>query len=415
MTKWKDIMKTVISNRKIKLLIASTIDYCVPDVKGGAFATRVFNIVKCNEIKDKLDITVLSLYDEKAEEESRKYSKSKFIYIKADLKKEEHFRNSHLIKLLNQISFKVFHRILIPAPRIRAAYRKIKREEFDYIFGAGGDPSEYGWFTRKVGREKMLFNVGGHLKGGKVATATFGNFICCSDYIKNYMFRDIEKCNIITILNRVDTKKFMQELPLDEKFRLQKQLGLLNKTVILFMGRIALEKGVEQLIDAFAKMKYKDDCVLLLAGAANFGNGGKTKFEGEIQEKVKLIGGNIKLLGFIHHNELWKYMKMSDMAVLPSMWEEPAGNVVPECMAAGLPLIITNSGGMIEYVDKETAIIVEKEKNTAEKLQEAMEYLYENPDIRTKMGNAAQRKSKEFDFMIYYDMLYGELCRLQNK
>lgn len=406
-------MKTVASNRKMKLLIASTIDYCVPDIKGGAFATHAYNIVKCNEIKDKFDITVLSLYDEKAEEESRQYSKSKFIYIKADLKKEERFRKSHLIKLLNKISFKVFHMILIPAPRIRAAYRRIRGEEIDYIFGAGGDPSEYGWFTRKMGREKMIFNVGGHLKGGKVAAATFGNFICCSDYIRNHMYRDIGGCNIITILNRVDTKRFMQELSLDERFRLQKQLGLLNKVVILFIGRIAPEKGVEQLIDAFAKMKYKDDCILLLAGAANFGNGGKTEFEGKIQKKVELIGENIKLLGFIHHNELWKYMKLSDMAVLPSIWEEPAGNVVPECMAAGLPIIITNSGGMIEYVDEETAVIVEKEKNMEEKLQEAMEYLYENPGIRTKMGNAAQIKSKEFDIMIYYDMLYEELCRLQ--
>lgn len=406
-------MKTAIFNRKIKLLIASTIDYCVPDIKGGAFATIVYNIVKCNEVRDKLDITVLSLYDDKAEEESRQYSKSKFVYVKADTKKEERFRKSYLMKLLNKISFKIFHLILIPAPRIRAAYQKIKGEEFDYIFGAGGDPSEYGWFTRKAGREKMLFNVGGHLEGGKVAAATFGNFICCSDYIKNYMYKDIEECNIITILNRVDTKKFMQELSLDEKFRLQKQYGLFKKTVILFMGRIAPEKGVEQLIDAFTKMKYRDDCVLFLAGAANFGNGGKTEFERWIQKKVELIGGNIKLLGFIHHNELWKYMKISDMAVLPSMWEEPAGNVVPECMAAGLPLIITNSGGMIEYVDKETAIIVGKEKNMEEKLREAMEYLHENPDIRTRMGNAAQIKSKEFDIMIYYDMLYEELCRLQ--
>lgn len=409
---WNADMKTAISNRKIRLLIASTIDYCVPDVKGGAFATHAYNIVKCNEIRDKLDITVLSLYDEKAELESIQYSKSKFIYIKADIKKEERFRRSYLIKLLNRISFKIFHVILIPPPRIQEAYRKIRGEEFDYIFGAGGDPSEYGWFTRKVGRKRMLFNVGGHLEGGKVAVTTFGNFICCSDYIKNYMHRDIGGCNIITILNRIDTKKFMQELSQDEKIRIQRHFKLFNRTVILFMGRITPEKGVEQLIDAFAKMKYRDDCVLLVAGAANFGNGGKTKFEEEIQKKVGLMGENIKLLGFVHHNELWKFMKISDMAVLPSMWEEPAGNVVPECMAAGLPLIITNSGGMIEYVDKETAIIVEKEKNVVERLQEAMEYLYENPDIRKKMGNAAQIKSKEFDIMIYYDMLYEELCRL---
>ena len=38
---------------RIRLLIANTIDYCVPDTKGGAFAARVYNLVKCNEIKNR--------------------------------------------------------------------------------------------------------------------------------------------------------------------------------------------------------------------------------------------------------------------------------------------------------------------------------------------------------------------------
>lgn len=401
------------SGQRIKLLIASTIDYCVPDVKGGAFATHVYNLVKCNEVRKKLDITVLSLYDKRAEEESRQYSESRFIYVETDIKKEEHFCKSRWVKLLNWFSFKVFHLILIPSPKMRTAYKKIKDQKFDYIFGAGGDPSEYGWFTRKVGRENMLFNVGGHLAGGKVATTTFGNFICCSDFIRNYMDKNIENCNIITILNRIHTKVFMQELSNNEKIQLQRKWGLSDKTIILFMGRITPEKGVEQLIDAFSQMKYKNSCILLLAGAANFGNGGKTEFEERIQKKVEQLGNNIKLLGFIHHNELWKYMKISDIAVLPSMWEEPAGNVVPECMAAGLPLVITNSGGMIEYVNTETAIIVGKEQGVENRLKEAMEYLYENPVLRKKMGIMAQEKAKEFDIMIYYDMLYEELRRLQ--
>ena len=101
------------------------------------------------------------------------------------------------------------------------------------------------------------------------------------------------------------------------------------------------------------------------------------------------------------------------MAVLPSVWEEPAGNVVPECMAAGLPLIITNSGGMIEYVNEETALVVEKEQGLVKNLRRAMEYLYENPDVRDKMGRAAEEKAKDYDIMIYYDLLYKELCQLQ--
>ena len=189
------------SNEKMKLLIASTIDYCVPDVRGGAFATHVYNLVKCNEIKDKLDITVLSMFDEKAEEESKQYSKSKFVYVKVDDEKEHRYKSCKLIELLNRMSFKISGVIFIPAPRVRMAYQKVKGEKFDFIFGAGGDPSEYGWFTRRFGREKMIFNVGGHLEGGKVATATFGNFICCSDFIKDYMCKNIVNCNIMTILN----------------------------------------------------------------------------------------------------------------------------------------------------------------------------------------------------------------------
>lgn len=400
-------------DKKTKLLIANNIDYCVPDVRGGAFATRVYNLVKCNEIEDRLDITVLSLYDEKAEKESKQYTKSKFIYIKVNDKREERFQKSKWIRLLNRISFKVVHTILIPPPKMRAAYKKTKKEKFDYILGAGGDPSNYGWFTRKVGRKRMLFNVGGHLEGGKVAAAAFGNFICCSDYIKNYMHQDVDDCNITTILNRVNIKKFMQELCDEEGVKLKEQLGLLNKVVILFIGRIVAEKGIEELVDAFSEMKYKNNCVLLVAGAANFGYGGRTEFEEKIWRKVESAGENIKLLGFIHHDKLWKYMRISDMAVLPSVWEEPAGNVVPECMAAGLPLIITNSGGMIEYVNEETALVVEKEQGLVKNLRRAMEYLYENPDVRDKMGRAAEEKAKDYDIMIYYDLLYKELCQLQ--
>ena len=401
------------SNGKIKLLIASTIDYCVPDVRGGAFATHVYNLVRCNELKDKLDITVLSMFDEKAEEESKQYFRSKFVYIKVDDVKERRYKSCKLIALLNKISFKISGVIFIPAPRVRAAYQKVKEKKFDFIFGAGGDPSQYGLFTRRFGREKMVFNVGGHLEGGKVATATFGNFICCSDFIKNYMSKNIENCNIMTIFNRVNIEKFQHELSSDEKMRLKEQFGLSGKMTFLFMGRIVPEKGVEQLIDAFARMKYRKECVLLIAGAAHFGNGGRTEFEERVQEKVELLSENIKLLGFVHHNELWKFMRISDLAILPSMWEEPAGNVVPECMAAGLPLIITDSGGMVEYVDKETAIVVEKGHNVVKNLQDAMEYLYGNSDIRNKMGEAARKKAKDYDVMIYYDMLYEEFCRLQ--
>lgn len=50
------------------------------------------------------------------------------------------------------------------------------------------------------------------------------------------------------------------------------------------------------------------------------------------------------------------------MQVVPSIWQEGAGLVAVEGMAAGLPLIITQSGGMVEYVNSDAAIQVPIDK-----------------------------------------------------
>ena len=58
----------------------------VPNVLGGAIETIVTNIVKEQEKEEKIALTVVSIYNKKAELESKKYLHTNFIYVKKDLK-----------------------------------------------------------------------------------------------------------------------------------------------------------------------------------------------------------------------------------------------------------------------------------------------------------------------------------------
>jgi glycosyltransferase involved in cell wall biosynthesis len=90
---------------------------------------------------------------------------------------------------------------------------------------------------------------------------------------------------------------------------------------------------------------------------------------------------------------------MADIAVVPSMWEEPYGLTVVEAMAAGLPLITTHSGGIPEICEG-VATIVERE-NIVDNLAAAIQDLYDHPEKRKQMAAAGIERSKLFDKETY--------------
>ena len=92
---------------------------------------------------------------------------------------------------------------------------------------------------------------------------------------------------------------------------------------------------------------------------------------------------------------------MADIQCIPTLVEEAAGLVLLEAMAAGLPTIITKSGGMVEYATKETSIIIERE-NIVENLKKAILYLKNNPEERERMALASKKQSQQFNEDWYY-------------
>ena len=83
---------------------------------------------------------------------------------------------------------------------------------------------------------------------------------------------------------------------------------------------------------------------LLIAGSSFYGMNVKSSFEEEIINIAKTINNNIIFTGFVPYEEMPKVYNVADIAVLPSMWEEPAGLTIIESMACGIPVITTVSG-----------------------------------------------------------------------
>lgn len=107
-----------------------------------------------------------------------------------------------------------------------------------------------------------------------------------------------------------------------------------GKVIFGYIGLISKNKGVNLLIDAFTRAQPEKG-ELLLAGR-----------EADITIESN-CDGKIKYLGYTNPED---YYKLIDILVVPSMWEEPLGMVVPEANRAGVPVLVSNRGGLVEMI-----------------------------------------------------------------
>ncbi|AFZ21390.1 glycosyltransferase family 4 protein [Allocoleopsis franciscana] len=133
--------------------------------------------------------------------------------------------------------------------------------------------------------------------------------------------------------------------PLNQ-FKLSKS-KLSKKYDFIYVGRLVSEKGVPDLINAFH----------LLLSSPN-GRGKKLAIVGEGNIKPDLeklvaklkITDNVFFLGSQYGKDLLEIMAQSQIAVVPSVWEEPMGGVALELLAAGKNIIVSEFGGHAECV-----------------------------------------------------------------
>jgi len=122
---------------------------------------------------------------------------------------------------------------------------------------------------------------------------------------------------------------------------------------LLFAGRIAPEKGVEEAIEIAAMAGYR----LLIAG----GIYDRHYYEERIEPKLQTAGERITYLGQLERLALWKIMGQTLGLLFPVEWDEPFGLTAVEAMATGTPVIAYRRGALEEIIRHgETGFLVEE-------------------------------------------------------
>jgi glycosyltransferase involved in cell wall biosynthesis len=179
---------------------------------------------------------------------------------------------------------------------------------------------------------------------------------------------------------------------------------------MVFSGRITKEKGVTELIEALIRLKKHSNIKLLIIGSPFYGNtANDNPFVRDLKQKAEIIKERIIFTGFISYSLMPQYLKISDLAVIPSLWDDPCPNTVLEAQAMGLPIITTRRGGIPEEVTEENAILLETDEKFVDNLAAAILDLYEHPEKRAQMSAASLKRSKLFDKETYAKNFFAAL------
>lgn len=149
----------------------------------------------------------------------------------------------------------------------------------------------------------------------------------------------------------VDVDHFRSLSPERERIRLSKrgELGIPEEArVILYIGRLIEQKGVQDLIDAFRQVALENEALYLLIVG-----------HGDYEEELKRISSNhlrIVFTGNIEYERIHEAYFASDLFVLPT-YDDVWGLVINEALACGLPVITTTASGVVLDMVNKNAVV----------------------------------------------------------
>lgn len=164
-------------------------------------------------------------------------------------------------------------------------------------------------------------------------------------------------------------------------------LGL-PRRYFLFVGRLVKDKGVFELLAAYARLSEQ---VRQEVGLVFVGDG---VCRSQLRARAGSISpGMIRFIGFAQREQLGAYYSLADMLILPTH-SDPWGLVVNEAMACGLPIVLSRVAGCAADLVKENwnGLLIPPTDVSA--LATAMESLASRPDFCAMMGaNSVQHIS----------------------
>ena len=207
-----------------------------------------------------------------------------------------------------------------------------------------------------------------------------------SKFMKNDLQRlfglPYEKINVVA--NGINSTAYSG---VEKDYDFRRQYAADNEKIILFMGRLVYEKGVQHLISAMPKiLENYHDAKLVIAG-----KGGMLD---ELKSQVEAmgLGQKVYFTGYLNAKQVSKMYKCADISVFPSTYE-PFGIVALEAMLAGVPTVVSDVGGLNEIVEHGVDGMKSYAGNPNSLADSILELLF-NPQLCESISKKAKTKVK---------------------
>lgn len=230
--------------------------------------------------------------------------------------------------------------------------------------------------------------------------------IVTTEYMRGELVRsfNVPENKVDRIYNGVTAKRFQFDWPDEERLRTRAQYAEPDEKIVMYAGRFVREKGIH---------------VLLNAASAVLAQEPKTKFilvgrqqDDKFQRFADWygLGDRVTFAGFKSGRSLYEMYRIADVTVFPSLYE-PFGIVALEGMAAGVPVVTSDAGGLKEVVlhDKTGTLSFAGDPNS---LAWAILRVLQDPvRARALAQNALTRLQEEFD----WDLIAQQTCALYER
>lgn len=374
----------------MRIAIICTEKRPVPAVQGGAVETLVDMLIKDNEQCPQVEFDVYSVEDLSAKHQSEHFPHTRFIYIRT----KDPFQ--HLRDLANRL-FSKCHLSFYSHAFLTRTIRKLKDQNYDWII-IENRPQFIKSLRRHLGsRTHIALHLHNDTLNKSAYEARSIIHMCdCVLSVSSYINKRVQtaasehdKWKAHVLYNRIDTALFRPSYDERSSNRIREQCGIPeNRQVVLYYGRLNIEKGVLELIKAFARARLvKPSLYLVLLGSYPY-----KKDHKKIQPALDLLPANsYSHMDYINHNELPAYLSIADMIALPSLCNEAFGLTIAESMLLGKTVITTNAGAIPELIGTGTGVVVQTGTNISLHLTNALLRCATHPELCTRLGASARK------------------------
>ncbi|MFA5890636.1 MAG: glycosyltransferase family 4 protein [Actinomycetota bacterium] len=167
-----------------------------------------------------------------------------------------------------------------------------------------------------------------------------------------------------------------------------------GRRVVAIVAHLHASKGHHVALDALRRFPQAERPFLICAGGALYPD--SEAYEGELRERITAwdLGEDVRLLGAV--DDVAGIYAAADVLLHPVLHPEGLGRAAIEAQRAGVPVVASRLGGMLEVVaHDETGLLVEPSR--PDQIADALRSLLRNTALSARLTNAARVSSRRFD------------------